>query len=117
MKICKRTAAVLATLALLSFQSTNVFAQVATTVCFSANITRVGSVGADIPNGNSGFRIEVNGGTCGFAAYTPFFIHSNLGNSGLNIALAAFALQKTVTLILPTSKAPNSLVYKIHIDE
>ena len=87
-----------------------------TTACFGANITRVGSVGENLATGNSGFRFEVEGGTCSFAANTPFFLSTETGKGGLAILLTAFSLGNTVTMILPTPVTANSLVFKIHVD-
>lgn len=114
MNIKKTALSTLAGLMVSFIPVSNVLAQ-ATQVCFGANITRVGSTGPVPPN--SGYRIEVEGGTCSFAPFTPFFLDDNIGSSGLAIVLTAFALNKTVTLVLPNPAPNNSLVFKVHVDE
>jgi hypothetical protein len=86
--------------------------------CFGAEITRVGATGANEATGNTGYRIEVSGGTCGFAANTPFFLADEAGQAGLAVALTAFAIGKTVTLVSAGDGPPpaNSLIFKIHVD-
>lgn len=91
-------------------------ASAANVACFQAQITRVGQVATASPETNSGVRIEVEGGSCGFEPYTPFFLSYDLGNAGLAIALTAFSTGSNVTLILPDPPVANSLVFKMHAD-
>jgi hypothetical protein len=88
-----------------------------TTVCFGATLTRVGSTGAVEATGNSGYRFEVQGGSCGFATPTPFFLSTQAGQGGLAILLTALALNKPVTMVVPAPVTPNSLVFKVHVDD
>ena len=113
--ISKTTGAMLLTaFVFLTSQSANVFAQ-ATTVCFNSEISRIGATGAVPETENSGLRFEARGGTCNLPN-TPFFLIKDIGKEGLAILLTAFALNKTVTMVLPSPVSANSLVFKVHID-
>ena len=115
MTMFRRSASWLSVMAILLF-ALAAEVSAATAVCFGANITRVGSVGENLATGNSGFRFEVEGGSCAFAANTPFFLSTETGKGGLAILLTAFSLGNTVTMVVPAPVTANSLVFKIHVD-
>lgn len=88
-----------------------------TKICFGAEVTRVGVTPPDTANNNTGYRVEVQGGSCAFPANTPVFLHTDLGDGGMATVLTAFSLNKPLTMRVPDPFSPNSLVSTIHLDK
>lgn len=114
MKLTKLVVGVAVVLAL-GFLASTSHAQ--TKMCFGAEITRVGVTPPDTANNNSGYRLEVRGGSCNFAANTPVFLHTDLGDGGMATVLTAFSLNKPLTMRVPDPFSANSLVSTIHLDK
>lgn len=113
-KMTKGMAVIAAALAM-GFVASTSHAQ--TKVCFGAEVTRVGVTPPDTANNNSGYRLEVQGGSCAFAANTPVFLHTDLGDGGMATVLTAFSLNKPLTMRVPDPFTANSLVSTIHLDK
>lgn len=92
-------------------------ASAATKMCYSTELTRIGVTPSDIANGNTGYRFEVQGGTCNLAANTALFLHTDLGDPGLATLLTAFSLAKPITMRVPDPMVGNDLVNTIHLDK
>lgn len=88
-----------------------------TKMCFGALVTRVGVTPPDTASSNTGYRLEVEGGSCAFPANTPVFLHTDLGDGGMATVLTAFSLNKPLTMRVPDPFLPNSLVSTIHLDK
>lgn len=115
MKLTKLVVGVAVVLAL-GFLASTSHAQT-TKMCYGAEITRVGVTPPDTVNNNSGYRLEVRGGSCAFPANTPVYLHTDLGDGGMATVLTAFSLNKPLTMRVPDPFVANSLVSTIHLDK
>ena len=97
------------------FLTVNGVAFAQTEMCFGANITRVGTIPSDLPNGNTGYRFEAQGGSCNLNNIA-FFISADLGTAGLAVLLTAMSLKQPVTMRVTSPVTANSLVGTIHLD-
>lgn len=111
----KKGTMVIAVALALGFMAATAHAQ--TKMCFGAVVTRVGVTPPDTANNNSGYRLEVQGGSCSFPANTPVFLHTDLGDGGMATVLTAFSLNKPLTMRVPDPFVVNSLVSTIHLDK